>query len=412
MPRPKFLAGAPHAPSERERELRKSLGMQISADLGDARLEAEPTLDVKAGHWHGALTLRHPGAWRFINAAGIGQALGLNGPAEWLGEGSLSLVAQMSGEPGRVSADSFDLTAGELHSGGTLTLALADHAPQLVGKLTAETLPLPAFDAHSDEPLPMEALRGWQASLQIFARRVLSGFVPVADDASADVSLEAGVLHVQRLRAGLGGGEITGEGMLDSAATPPSVTMHAGWSGLALAAGGLPLAPSGRADGTADLAATGYSPATWVATVRGSVGLHVSDGTLAGVDLPAIRASMSQGDEHADAATLQTEVEQAVRQGSTPFSTFDATGRLGEGDLKLSNLRLAAASGGIMGSGDASLTRGTVDLQLRLLPDLPDAPQIGLRLFGPFAAPASHPDLVGLAAWLGERAAAPAVSPH
>jgi hypothetical protein len=393
----------------------EALGMNVSAELADTRLEAVPTVNWSTGRWRGALTLRHPGARRFVNAAGFGPALGLTGMGDWLGEGSLSLVAQVSGEPGRVSADSFDLRAGGLHTGGTLTLAPVAHAPRLVGKLTAETLPLPAFDPHSGDPLPLQALRGWRASLQVSADTVLAGLSPVADHASAEVGIDAGAVRAERLRAGVRGGEISGNGMLDGAASPPSAALHANWSGLALApTDSLPLATSGRADGTADLTASGYSPAALLATARGTVALHVADGTLSGMDLPALRALLAQADEHAEAADLDlaTQVRQALRQGTTPFSTVDAAGRLAEGNVQVSDLRLAAASGHVVGSGDVSLTGAVIDLRLRVQPDLPGGPEIGVRVSGPIAAPASHPDLTALASWLGERAPTAAVSPR
>ncbi len=395
----------------------EALGLLVSAELGDTRLEARPSFDLTARRWHGALTLRHPGARRFVNAAGLGPALGLTGRENWLGEGSLALVAHLSGEPGWVSADSFDLTAGALRAGGTLTLTRDGETPRLVGKLEAETLPLPDVDARSDAPLPLRALRGWQASLQVSAESVLAGLAPVADHASAEVSLSGGALHVGRLRAGVRGGEVNGEGALDGgapdAATPPSAALHLGWSGVALSpADGLPLIASGGAEGTADLAASGYSPAALVATASGSVRLHIADGTLAGMDLPALRTALSSTSESSDPAGVETAVRRALSQGTTPFAAADATARLGEGAAEVSDLRLAATDGQITGSGNVSLTDKSVDLQLQVRPDLPGGPDFGVRLSGPVAAPASHPDLSRLAAWLGGRASATAVTPQ
>ena len=146
-----------------------SLALRLGLDLADARLEAQPTLDLESANWSGSLTLRHPGARRLL------AMLGLFGPgttpdnAAWLGEGSLSAVAQVRGSPDRLAVDSFDLRAGALHARRRHFDRGCGAIPRIAGRITAETLPIPLPDSQATDPLPFAALHGWEASLRIEA---------------------------------------------------------------------------------------------------------------------------------------------------------------------------------------------------------------------------------------------------
>ena len=88
--------------------------------------------------------MHHPGAPRLL------QQLGIGGTARWLGDGSFSLIIQLSKVPGRTELDQIELVAGALRATGKLSVA--DHTVR--GRLKAETLPLPAIDPHANDPLP------------------------------------------------------------------------------------------------------------------------------------------------------------------------------------------------------------------------------------------------------------------
>ena len=257
----------------------EALGLQVSDGAGGcAGLEAGPTVDLTTGRWHGAVTLRHPGARRFVNAVGLGPALGLTGPGRWLGDGSFALVAQMSGEPGRVSADRFDLRAGALHTGGTLDVGARGSAPRLDGQALQPSAAVaglrPALGrsaaasgtcAAGRSPcrfLPSRAFRSrskWQTKLR--ATLVWKRGCCMSD------GFHAGV---QRRRDHRGGARSTARRR-----RRPRLLMPVGAGSPSRPAMALPLVTFGRADGTADLTATGYSPATLLATAARSVRLHV-----------------------------------------------------------------------------------------------------------------------------------------
>ena len=190
----------------------EALGLRVAAELGDLRLEAQPVIDLPGGRWSGPLTLRHPGAPR------LAEALGLTGVPAWLGDGSLSLVSQLSAAPGRLAAESFDLTAGALRASGALALDRGE-VRRLTGRVAADTLPLPLPYLRSPDPLPFGALAAllgsWQGAVRVEAGRVLAGFSPVLDKAAATLALDGGVLRAEGLEGQLAGGTLAGTASLD-----------------------------------------------------------------------------------------------------------------------------------------------------------------------------------------------------
>ena len=103
----------------------EALAPDVRLALADAQLEASPTINLKSGEWTTTLALRHPGARRLVATLGLPEQEGLHGLPDWLGDGSLSLVAHLAGGPGRLAADKFDLTAATLHASGDLAVDLA-----------------------------------------------------------------------------------------------------------------------------------------------------------------------------------------------------------------------------------------------------------------------------------------------
>ncbi len=257
------------------------LELKVTADLGDLHLEAQPTFNLQAHSWSSTTMLRHPGAPR------LAEALGMPSAAAWLGDGSLSLIAQFSGAAGKLSADSFELTAGGLHATGALAL---DHAggrlPSLTGHIDAETLPLPLPYPRALDPLPIDALSGWEASVKLRAGRVLAGMLPVMEQAEASLALTRGVLRIDALSAKVSGGTLAGLGIFDSHAEPPTLGLNLAVTGAAVT-GPLFDLPLDVTAGTLDLGlavtASGHSPAALLATLGGDIHLAVRDGVLSGV---------------------------------------------------------------------------------------------------------------------------------
>ncbi len=157
---------------------------------------------------------------------------------------------------------------------------------------------------------------------------------------------------------------------------------------LDLSAGGL--------DATLVLASAGYSPAALLATLTGAVRLSVQNGVLAGIDL-----DRATGDLPDDG------ISSALSGGSMAFDRLDVIARVDHGSIQMKEAQLRAVSGTIGITGSIDLPESAADLRLALRPAVPNPPEIGLRLNGPFDALRRIPELAAVTRWRAtERAAA------
>ena len=371
-----------------------ALATKIRLDLGDARLEAQPVIDLGARTASGPVTLRHPGAPRLLGLLGVPNA------AEIIGTGSLAVIAQAYIQPNVLKFDHLDLIAADLRGSGDLTLDLTGQ-PALSGALHLADLPLPLLDPRDQTPLPLGALRGWQADLALSSDTVsLAG--PVLGASLAHLGLANGVLHLDAVQAQLpGGGTLSGAASVDGAADPPAWSATAKIDGAKLSDGlfGLPVdLHSGQVGGEMAVKASGYSPAGLLATLAGTASLHATDATLDGLDLPALSLALQQPDPVRATAGIRA----ALAGGSSPVQTLDL-GLSGKGD------GLAQATGAFTSFSLTGTIGGSVDLAGRALDvgvkvqPVPGAPAFGIRLAGPLDKPTRALDLAPLAAWLATR---------
>ena len=370
-----------------------ALGLKLQAELGDLRVEFLPSLDLPASRWAGSLTLRHPGAPR------LAEALGMAGAPGWLGDGSLGLVTQISGQPGRLAADGFDLAAGSLHATGSLVLATTETGQAVTGRVKLETLPLPMPDARSPLPLPWVDLAGWAAAVQLEAGQVLLGQTPVLGQIQARLSLAAGVLRLDGVNAMLGGGALTGELGFDSLAEPPKLTLRGELRGAALSGPLFDLPfdlDAGVLDASASLTAAGHAPAALLATLGGTVQVTGRDGVFAGLALGRLRGRMEDA-----------ELRAGLAEGTTGFDrlTLDAT--IDHGVVSLREAGLAGRDGGVAATGSLDLPAATAALRFELRPAMADPPTLGLRVSGKLAAPDRVPELADVIRWRAEHPPVP-----
>ena len=423
-----------------------AVALRVAAEGGGIRLEAQPTLALASRRLSGPVSLHHPGAPRLL------ETLGLPGTAPWLGDGSFSLLAQVTAAPGQISLGRFGLVAGALRASGQLAL----DGRRLSGAVTAETLPLPLPYARSRDPLPVWVLQGWDAAVRVDADQVLLEGAPGLQTLSADLVLRNGVLVIQRLSATLHGGALSATATLDGTANPPTLALAAQLQGLPLDTPGLdtpvPSAPvpnppppgvlppnatpsnapppnapppvqsppgaqtlnsqiqnapvldtqldltSGTLGAKLDLQAIGYSPAALLSTAAGTATLDVSQGALTGLDLPAISAALV-----ADPAAAVTTVRTALTGGKTPFRHLDLAADVRRGTATLTGHLTADA--GELGIGGTLDLAGPADIRLQIRPAAPappPGPELGLLFTGPMAAQRT-PELAGLLRWLAAR---------
>ncbi len=379
-----------------------ALAARLRIEASDLRIEAQPTLNLVARRWVGPVTLRHPGAPRLLEQAGLG------GAAAWLGDGSLSLLAQVTAVDGSLALDRFDLVAGALRANGQLNFEGPGEQEgahlAVSGQVAAETLPLPLPYPRSPEPVSLEWLRGWQAVVRIDAAQVLLGQTPALQDLSADVVLRDGTLTIPRATGRLESGTVSGAAALVADSEPPRLSVQAEVAGAALDGPALDTAldlTAGLVNAKLDLAAAGYSPAALLATMAGSATITVRDGTLSGLDIPAAAAALADPDR----SRLAAQAAQALTGGTSPFSTLDLPLLVQRGILSGEGA-LASPAGDARLSGSIDLLGAAADLRVAVRPGpagAPPGPELGLRVIGPAAALVRTPELAGLALWVAEQ---------
>jgi uncharacterized protein involved in outer membrane biogenesis len=380
----------------------RALGVTMHLTLDDARLDATPTIDLTSGAWNGELTVRHPSARRLIAALGLPDRTGLPELPDWLGDGSLSLVAHLHGAPNQIAADSLDMTAGGLRFGGEFALDQSSNQPHLHGQLHADNVPVPVPSAASSVPLPIGLVRGWQGDVALTAGRLIFGDEAVRD-VSASISVADGALRVERLTGKLGGGTLSGTSLFNSLASPPTLAVQARLDG-ATVAEPLGMTPidlvDGDVQGSVDLTASGYSPATLISTLAGRLSLTVTDGAVAGFDLSGARRAAQQ----ADAVAAQHTATDALNGGTTRFDKLELGGTLTHGSVSLDAVQLLGGAGEVSAGGDANLPGKELNLHIVLRPAMQNPPEIGVQLTGPFNHPQRTLDLANLARFVAERA--------
>jgi len=372
-----------------------ALVLRGSLGLGDLRAEASGTLDLPGRRYAGGLTLRHPGAPRLLD-----EVAGLAAPP-WLGEGSFSLVSNLTASPQTLHAESFDLVAAGLRLGGQLDLALQGGRPRLTGRIAAERLPLPSFDWSGREPFPLAPLSRFDAELAVKAQRVEPFGLAPLENAAATLRLRGGVLELQDLKGQFAGGQLEGGLRLEAGATPPVVALQGRLAGAALPEPllGLPLdVKSGQVEAQANLRASGHSPAALMATLEGQAQVTLRGGVLDGTDLRAALAVSEQ----APLAQAESSLRQALLGGATPFEAMQARLRFQSGHVVLEEGQLALPEApDARLSGEFDLARGGMDLRLALREG--EAPEFGLRMTGSAAKPRLVPEIADWLRWRAER---------
>ncbi|MXP62707.1 AsmA family protein [Roseomonas sp. M0104] len=372
-----------------------ALALRGSLELGDLRAEASGMLDLPGRRYAGGLTLRHPGAPRLL-----GELAGLAAPP-WLGEGSFSLVGNLTASPEAVHAESFDLVAAGLRLGGLLDLNLEGARPRLSGRLAAERLPLPGFDWNARDPFPLAPLSRFDAELPVRAQRVEPLGLPPLEAATAALRLRDGVLELNDLKGLFAGGQLDAGLRVEAGATPPVFEAQGRLAGVALAEPlpGLPVdLKSGQVEAEASLRAAGHSPAALMATLGGQAQVAVRNGVLEGTDLRAALAVSEQ----ASLSEAESSLRQALLGGATAFGALQARLRFQSGHVVLEEGRLALpeAPDARLG-GEFDLARGGMDLRLVLRDG--EAPEFGLRMTGSAARPRLVPEMADWLRWRAER---------
>ena len=360
-----------------------ALGARLVADLGDLHVEAQPTLNLLAGSWATRLAIRHPGAPRLL------EQLGFKPVGQWLGDGSFSLALQLSGSEGKLASEHLDLGAGDLRAGGSLAATFGE-VPTLTGRIAFETLPWPTLAPRSTTPLALAALGNWQADLALSAAQIGLGDGGM-DRAAGRLTLADGRLALQGFSADLAGGRLTGNAAMATRNEPPALTIEAAIAGVSLPQplSGAPVdVTAALVDGRLALTASGHAPAALLGSLSGTVDLVLRDGALNGVALAGLPEDLPEA-----------AVRAALTGGNTGFARVALTIRIDHGVAILAQAELLAPSGRGTASGQLDLVTGRLDIRLALRPEVPDAPELGLRVTGLPGQMVATPELAALTRW-------------
>ncbi|MFZ4408948.1 MAG: AsmA family protein [Paracraurococcus sp.] len=374
----------------------EALALRGEGDLGALRAETTAVLDTVQGRGSGTLTLRHPGAPRLLAPLLGAETVG------WLGPGSFSVIAALSGGGRTVTAEHLDLVAGGFRGRGQMTLALDGARPRLTGRFAADMLPLPILPLRGPEPLGLDRLAALEADLALEAGRVEAAGGLLLEAAAAGLKLAGGTLRLEGMQARLGGGTLRGALTLAGTAQPPRLALEATLAEATLSGPLLDLPfdlGAGRVEATARLAAEGHSAAAILATLAGEASLTVRDGVLVGFDLAALQAAGGITELRAAEAALR----QALAGGATAFERLEGNARLEGGRATLDGMTLTTEGGGeAAASGAIDLGRGALDLRVAAKP-MAESAEVGLRLTGPVGAPRRLPELAAFLRWRAER---------
>ena len=363
-----------------------ALQAKLNVTVGDLRIEAQPLFD-SAGGWAGPVTLHHPGARRLLRMIGL--------DADWLGEGSASLVALgvRAEAGGRLATDSADVVAGALRARGSLGWDGA----ALTGQVAFDTLPAP--DAAALDGWPVGRLQGWRGDVTWTAGAILLDQAVVLRDASAGLSLRDGVLTVRNGMAQWRGAAMTVAGTVDAGSTPARLAGRATLSGLRIELNEAPFTVSaGTLAGSFQAEATGQSAAALLATLSGQGQAVVRDGVVRGFGLAAVTEGLALRDPEA----ARGAVRDALLSGETPFDTL-VLGVALRGGLGTLDGSLAVPAGTASLTGTIDVPAGLLDAGIAIQPASADPVSVDLRLLGPAGAPRRSPVLTGLSRWLAER---------
>ncbi len=299
-------------------------------------------------------------------------------------------------------------------------------APVLTGSIAVDRLALPTVLGLALGPLPaakpgalwpetpfapsLASLPRADVALTVAAMPLTGSLV--ATDARASLKLGTGLVTLADLSARLGDGRLGGTFELRRNGPSASLSGHAEWSDLPSAS------PSfgGRSHGMLDLAGSGASVATLVASLAGSGTVGVDEARLPRLDAGALARAVADTGQAATDGIDDTAIRQAI------------TADLDKGALALGALStpVTIAAGVLRGDpvtvttpAMRSISLASLDLRSLLwsltstvtLPNPPrdwvgSPPQVTVSWKGPFAAPAREVDATALVNGLAGRAIA------
>lgn len=337
--------------------------------------------------------------------------------------GAFDLKTQLSGSGKALKLEPLSLKLGRTDLAGGLSVKLDGARPAIAGTLTSDALDLAPFIGGEggsaaaapaagsgdgrvipDDPLPLDALRAVDASLDYKAARVLLKNGEMTD-LSAKLALAKGDLTLKPLALTAFGGRIEQNLRLNASGLTPQLAVEGKVEMLDLgallkAAAGSDML-SANTDASWQLDGRGASPRAIAASLDGQVRTILQDGTvnnkyfeLIAADLvPKLLPGNTAQEANLNCIVTRIDIAKGV-----------ATNRV----MLLDTSRIT-----IVGTGTANL--GTEQLDMKLTPSPKDRSLISLAtpilIRGSFAQPSFSPDPVALATGVAGAVAGTMVNP-
>jgi len=399
-----------------------SLGGEVERQVGQFNLDADVEVgggklhvagdSPAADTWSLAASLEHPSfnrLMRLVSARYRPQG-GELGPVKF--EGTLAW------SPGSAVMRKFTASIGGVNIDGSLQIALASRA-MLTATLTLDDLAIDKFmparqtasieapagqlmpgvmlaqagsatlrgagERWSKAPIELDFLRPFDADVTLAAKS-LSWASWRIDDPQVKLALKDSVLGVTRLSGRLFGGALAASGSVDASASP-RFRIAAQLAGADFKQALAPASVSrieGGFDLDASLTAGGASPQELVSSLDGTVSLRGRDGTIEGVNVPAVNQRLAQVKGLGDLAALL----RVATSGSTRFGKLDGSFKLADGVARSEDLHLVVEGGDGAGTATVDLPNWTVfsRTDVRLM-GVPGTPPLGVTLNGPLDQP-------------------------
>ena len=337
--------------------------------------------------------------------------------------GAFDLKAQVSGDGKALKLEPLSLKLGRTDLAGGLSVKLGGTRPALTGSLASDALDLAPFIGGDEgasasaapvaggdgrvipnDPLPLDALKSFDATLDYKAAKVLLKNGEMTD-LSAKLSLANGDLNLKPLVLTAFGGKIEQNLRLNAAGQTPQLTVEGKVEKLDMGALLKAAADSdmltANTDASWQLAGRGASPRAIAASLDGQIRNILQDGTvnskyfeLIAADLvPKLLPGNTAQEANLNCIVTRIDIAKGV-----------ATNRV----MLMDTSRVT-----IVGTGTANL--GTEQLDMKLTPSPKDKSLISLAtpilISGSFANPSFSPDPVALATGVAGAVAGTMVNP-
>ncbi len=338
--------------------------------------------------------------------------------------GSLAAQFDIAGDAAAFTVDALSLNAGPAALTGSGRAELAGPRPKFVVALAADSLavdpwlppeapkptgagaavPVRSTDREwSRERMDLGAMGAVDAELDLRAKKVTYGAYLV-DGFAMKAALTGGRLTISEFGGGLFGGRIAGTGRLDGIGVPVG-EMALKIENADIRAAALAVANKGQVSGILNyetqLATKGGSEYEMVSALNGTGKIRIHNGSVEGIDLPAVSDQLKQLDGAVDFLKL---AQRAMNGGSTPIDELTGTYTITNGVLRSDDIALTSKAATGKTTVTVNLPPQELDATSRFwLAEHPNSPPIGVRHVGPLSNPRTILDIEKLQAYVLQR---------